>query len=74
VVSQGDVVFSETAPIGERDSTARKYRTNLGRKRSGLPRDEGSAGFVVEWQLQPLDESEATPAASPTGRLQDLSA
>ena len=72
---QAEAVFVETAPIGDRPPTARKYRGgSFGRQRGELPRDDVSAAFVVEWQLQPLDESEAAPAESPRIRLHDLRA
>ena len=71
---QGEVVSVETAPIGERLSNAWKYRRDVGRQRRELAHDDVSVNFVVEWQLQPLDE---TTAASPESRrihVQDLSA
>ena len=70
---QGDVVSVETSPIGDRMSTARKHRSGFGRRRGELQREDSFA-FVVEWQLQPLDDSEAAPAERPRIRLQDLSA
>jgi hypothetical protein len=36
------------------------------------PREDSSAGFVVEWQLQPLGEPEA--ASAETVDLRDLGA
>jgi hypothetical protein len=72
-VPQAEAVFVETAPIGDRPPTARRYRGSFGRQRGELPRDDVSAAFVVEWQLQPLGESEAAPAESPRIRLHDLS-
>jgi hypothetical protein len=53
-------------------STARKHRSGFGRQRE-LPREDSFA-FVVEWQLQPLDDSEAGPAERSRIRLQDLNA
>jgi hypothetical protein len=37
-----------------------------------LPHEESSAGFVVEWQLQPLAETEPGPQDPPKVRLQEL--
>jgi hypothetical protein len=71
-VRQGEVVSVETSATGDRVSTARKHRSGFGRQRE-LPREDSFA-FVVEWQLQPLDDSEAGPAERSRIRLQDLNA
>ena len=71
---QAEAVFVETAPTGERAPTARRYRGSFGRQRGELARDDVSAAFVVEWQLQPLDQGEAARRDTTTIRLQDLSA
>jgi hypothetical protein len=73
VVPQGDVVSVETSPLGERLSSAWKYRRDLGRQRRELTRDDVSVDFVVEWQLQPL-ETETASSDSPRMHVQDLSA
>ena len=74
MVPQAEAVFVETAPMGERPPTARRYRGGFGIQSGELPRDDVSAAFVVEWQLQPLDQGEAAPGDTTTMRLQDLSA
>jgi hypothetical protein len=71
VVPQGEVSV-ETSPLGERLSSAWKYRRDLGRQRREL-RDDVSVDFVVEWQLQPL-ETETASSDSPRIHVQDLSA
>ena len=71
MVPQGEVSV-ETSPLGERLSSAWKHRRDLSRQRRELSRDDVSVDFVVEWQLQPLGESEAAPDESPTIRLHDL--
>jgi len=73
-VPQGEVVSVETAPIGERLSNAWKYRRDVGRQRRELAHDDVSVNFVVEWQLQPLDEAKAAPPESRRINVQDLSA
>jgi hypothetical protein len=74
VVPQAEAVFVETAPMGERPPAARRYKGSFGRQRGELTRDDVSAAFVVEWQLQPLGEGEAAPPETPRIRLHDLSA
>jgi hypothetical protein len=71
---QAEAVFVETASIGERPPAARWHRGGFGRQRVELPRDDVSAAFVVEWQLQPLAEGEAASSETPRIRLQDISA
>jgi hypothetical protein len=60
--------------MGERPPTARRYRGGFGIQSGELPRDDVSAAFVVEWQLQPLDEGEDAPTDTSRIRLHDLSA
>ena len=69
---QGEVVSVETSPIGERLSNAWKYRREFGRQRREPPRDDVSVGFVVEWQLPRLDETETAPPESRRIHVQDL--
>jgi len=73
VVPQGEVVSVETSPIGERLSSAWKYRRDPGRQRRDLPREDVSVDFVVEWQLKPLGEAETASSDSPRMHVQDLS-
>ena len=71
---QGEGVSVETAPIGERLSSIWTHARDFGRQRGGLPREDVSVDFVVEWQLQPVGDAEvATPEASGL-HLQNLSA
>ena len=70
----GEAVSVETAPIGERLSSAWKYRRDFGRQRREPPRDDVSVDFVVEWQLQPLGRTDAATPESPRIHVQDFSA
>ncbi len=60
-------------PIAERPSVVRKHRSESRQSRGPLPREDSSAGFVVEWQLQPLGEPEAGQQDTPV-RLAELGA